>query len=92
MEGSYTENVNIKGITVFKFSFGEVYRRVYRRKLVLRQCVSGAVKRDFPAYIQRYASPTENFEYGHLHSNALLTFSLQKDSEKVLCCTYTPAA
>ena len=31
-----------------KFSFGEVYRRVYRRKLVLWRCVSGAVKLDFP--------------------------------------------
>ena len=27
-------------------------------------------------------------QYGYAHSNALLTFSLQKDSENVLCCAY----
>ena len=53
--------------------------------LVLRQRVSRAVKCDFRTYIRRYTSQNENFE----HSNALLTFSLQKDSENVLCCTYT---
>ena len=30
----------------------------------------------------------ENFEYSYPHSNALITFSLQKDSENVLCCAY----
>ena len=54
--------------------------------LVFRRRVSGAVKRDFQTYIRRYTSPNENFEYGYPHSNALLTFSLQKDSEYVLCC------
>ena len=58
-------------------------------KLVLRQRVSGAVKRDFRTYIRRYTSPNENFEYGYPYSNALLTFSLQKDSENVLFCAYT---
>ena len=57
--------------------------------LVLRRCVSRAFKRDFRAYFRRYTSPNENFEYGYPHSNALLTFSLQKDSENVLCCAYT---
>ena len=57
--------------------------------LVLRRRVSGAVKRDFGTYIRRYTSPNENFEYGYPHSNPLLTFSLQKDSENVLCCAYT---
>ena len=57
--------------------------------LVLRRRVSGAVKRDFRTYIRRYTSPNENFEYGYPHSNALSTFSLQKDSENVRCCTYT---
>ena len=57
--------------------------------LVLRRRVSGAVKRDFRTYIRRYTSPNENFEYGYPHSNALLKFSLQKDSENVLCCAYT---
>ena len=33
---------------------------------------SGAVKRDFRMYIQRYTSPDENFECGYPHSNALL--------------------
>ena len=60
--------------------------------LVLRRHVSGAVKRDFRTYIRRYTSPNENFEYGYPHSNAKLTFSLQKDGENVLCCTYTSAA
>ena len=57
--------------------------------LVLRRRVSGAVKRNFRAYIRRHTSPNENFEYGYPHSYALLTFSLQKDSENVLCCAYT---
>ena len=57
--------------------------------LVLRRRVSGAVKRDFRTYIRRYTSPNENFEYGYPHFNAPLTFSLQKDSENVLCCAYT---
>ena len=56
--------------------------------LVLRRHVSGAVKRDFRTNIRRYTSPNENFEYGYPHSNALLTFSLQKGSENVLCCAY----
>ena len=46
--------------------------------LVLRQRVSGAVKRNFRTYIRRYTSPNENFEYGYPHSNALLNFSLKK--------------
>ena len=57
--------------------------------LVLRRRVSGAVKRDLQTYIRRYTSPNENFEYGYPHSNALLTFSLQKNSENVLFCAYT---
>ena len=44
--------------------------------LVLRRRASGAVKRDFRTYIRRYTSPKENFEYGYLHSNALLQFRL----------------
>ena len=57
--------------------------------LVLRRRISGAVKRDFRTYIRRYTSPNENFEYDYPHSNALLTFSLQKYSENVLYCAYT---
>ena len=59
------------------------------RNLVLRRCVSEAIKRDFRTYIRRYTSPNENFEYGYPHSNALLTFFLQKDSENVLSCAYS---
>ena len=59
--------------------------------LVLRRRVSGAVKRDFRTYIRGYTSPNENFEYSYPHTNALLTFSFQKDSENVLCCAYTPS-
>ena len=47
------------------------------RNLVLRRRASGAVKRDFRTYIQRYTSPVENFEYGYPHSNALLQFELK---------------
>ena len=46
--------------------------------LVLRRRVSGAVKRDFRTYIRRYTSPNKNFEYGYPHSNAPITFPLQK--------------
>ena len=56
--------------------------------LVLRRHISGAVKFGFQTYIRRYTSPNENFEYGYPHSNALLTFSLKKPSENVLCCAY----
>ena len=62
---------------------------------VLRRRASGAVKRDFRTYIGRCTSPMKSFEYGYPHSNALLTFFLQKDSENVLCCAYVqrlPAA
>ena len=59
--------------------------------LVLRRRANGAVKRDFRTYIRRYTSPNQNFEYDYPHSNALSTFSLQKDSENVLCCAYTPS-
>ena len=54
--------------------------------LVLWRGVSGALKRDFQTYIRRYTSPNEDFEYGYPHSNALLTFTLPKDCENVLCC------
>ena len=57
--------------------------------LVLRRRVSGVVKRDFRTYIRRYTSPNENFEYGYPNSNALLTFSLRKESKIVLFCAYT---
>ena len=44
--------------------------------LVLRQRVSGAVKRDFRTYIRRYTYPNETFEYGYPNFNVLLTYSL----------------
>ena len=59
--------------------------------LVLWRRVSGAVKRDIGTYIRRYTSPNENFEYGYPHSNALLTFSLQKDSEMYFVASIRPA-
>ena len=60
--------------------------------LVLRRRESGAVKRDFRTYIRRYTSPNDNFEYGYPHSNALLTFFLQKNSENYLVAPTRPAA
>ena len=71
------------------FHLGRYIVRYTVGKLVLRQRVSRAIKRDFRTYIRRYTSPNENFEYGYPHSNALLTFSLRKGSENALCCTYT---
>ena len=59
-----------KGITVSKFTFGEVYRRLYGRKFSF----SGAVKRDLRTYIRRYTSLNENVEYGFPNSNAHLQF------------------
>ena len=59
--------------------------------LVLWRRISGAVKRDFRMYIRRYTSPNENFEHGYPHSNALLTFSHQKDSKNVLYAPIRPA-
>ena len=50
--------------------------------------VCRAVKRDFGTYIRQYTSQNENFEHGYTHSNALLTFFLQKHNENVLCCAY----
>ena len=73
------------------FHLGRYIVRYTVGNLVLRGRVSGAVKHDFQTYIRRYTSPNENFEYGYPHSNALSTFSLQKDSENVLCCAYTPS-
>ena len=35
------------------------------------------VKPDFLLYIRRYTSPIGKFEYGYLHSNALLQFTLK---------------
>ena len=57
--------------------------------LVLWRRIRGAVKRDFRTYIRRYTSPNE---YGYPHSNALLTFSIQKGSENVLCCAYASSS
>ena len=59
------------------------------RNLVLGRRVREAVKRDFRKYIRQYTSRNESFEYGYPHSNVLLNFFLQKDSENVLCCAYT---
>ena len=60
-------------------------------KLVLRRRESGTVKCDFRTYIRRYTSPNEIFEFDYPHSSALLTFSLQKDSENVLFALIRPA-
>ena len=59
--------------------------------LVLRRRVSGAVKRDFRTYIRRYTSPNENFEYGYPHSNAPITFLLQKTVKMYFVAPIRPA-
>ena len=63
-----------------KYSFGEVYLRIYPQKFNFE--VSRAVKRDFQPYIQLYTSPNENFEYGYPHSNAYLQFRLKLEACK----------
>ena len=64
---SFEKEVKIRGFLYSKFSFGEVYRRIYGRNLDLRWRVSKAVKRDIQTYIQWHTSPNENFEYGYPH-------------------------
>ena len=64
-------------------------RKFHLGRYIVGYTVENLVKRDFRTYIRRYISPNEKFEYYYPHSNALLTFSLQKDSENVLCCAYT---
>ena len=46
--------------------------------------ICGAIKRDFGIFIRQNTSPNENFEYGYPHSNAPLTFFLQKVSDNLL--------
>ena len=79
---------SFRGYLYSKFHWGRYIVGYTVGNLVLRRRVSGAVKRDFRTYIRRYTSPNENFEYGYPHSNALLTFSLQKYSEDILYCAY----
>ena len=45
---------------------------------VLRRRVSGAVKHDIRAYIRRYTSPNDKFEYGYPHSNVLFNIYTTK--------------
>ena len=42
--------------------------------------------------MRRYTSPNENFEYGYPHSNALLTFFLQKTAKMYFVVPIRPAA
>ena len=73
------------------FHLGRYYHRIYGQKFSFTLTRKRSLKRDFRMYILQYTSPNENFEYGYLHStnNALSTFSVQKESEYVLCCAYT---
>ena len=66
------------------FHFGKYIVGYTVGNLVLRRRLRVAVKRDFRTYIRRYTSSNENFEYDYPHSNALLTFFLQK---RQLKCT-----
>ena len=73
----FSSDSNLGDICIQNFHLGRYIVRYTVRNLVLRQRASGAVKRDFQKYIQRYTSPNENFEYGYPHSNALLQFDLK---------------
>ena len=79
------------GRYIVGYTVGNLVLRNVKRdfRTYIRRYTSPSVKRDFRTYIRRYTSPNEKFEYGYPHSNALLTFSLQKDSKNVLCCAYT---
>ena len=55
--------------------------------LVLWQCASGTIKRVYRPYIRQYISPSENFECGYTHFNALLQSRL-----KLECCKPHKAA
>ena len=52
-----------KGITVFKIFISGGILSDIQSNLVLSRRASGAIKRDFRAYIQQYTSQIENFEY-----------------------------
>ena len=63
--------------SAWSFKLGEVYRRLYGRKLSFTATRERSRKRDFRTYIRRYTFPNENVEYGNPHSNALLQFRLK---------------
>ena len=48
-----------------KFSFGEVYLRIYGQKFGIQLHASGTIKCDFRPYIQQYTSPNKTFENGY---------------------------
>ena len=68
------DDVNLGDNCIQIFHLGRYIVGYTVGNLVLRQRASGAVKRDFRTYIQRYTSPNEKFEYGYHHSYALLQF------------------
>ena len=74
-------------ICIQNFHLGRYIVGYTVRNLVLWQCASGAVKRDFQTYIRRYISPNENFEYGYPHSSAFLQLHLELE-----CCKQHKAA
>ena len=65
-----SENFNLGDNCIQNFHLGRYIVGYTVGNLVLRRRVSGDVKRYFRAYIGRYTSPNENFEYGYPHSNA----------------------
>ena len=50
------------GITLFKISYREVYRRIYVRKSRFQLRLRVAVKLNFRRYIRRYTSPNDNLD------------------------------
>ena len=61
-----------RGYSIPNFHLGRHIIGYTVGNLVLRGSASGAVKRDFPMYIQPYTSSNKIFEHGYPHSNALL--------------------
>ena len=77
MDVDPTKSVQLGDNCIQNFHLGRYIVVYIVGNLVLRQRASRAVKHDFQRYIQRYASPNENFEYGYPHTNALLQSRLK---------------
>ena len=76
----YKPHVIQRNVTQLMMSnYFRQYITGYKLPQILRRRMSGAVKRDFRPYIQRYTSSNKNFEYGYPHSSALLQSQLKLD-------------
>ena len=82
---SYLGDNCIQNFHLWRYIVGYTYGRKFSFTATRKR----SRKTWFPNVYPTIYLPKWNFEYGYPHSNALITFSLQKDSENVLCCAYT---